>query len=391
MAGSQPNRSEHPLWAFATRVLIAVAIVAAAYFLWRMRFAMLTAFAAILLGVLLLALTNLLRRFVPIRHGWALGITVVLIVVLVAGMGWLVGSRVQSQFDELWRTLPQASQALEQRLGVQLPDEPAAPGSAGTPARGADEAQAATPGVAAVEQLLGATGTGASAGTGSVRSAVLSRLSGWLTSYGLTVVDALLGVILVVVAGVYLAIDPKFYHSGTVKLFPPAQHELAGETMSQIGETLRLWLIGKLISMAIIGALAGVGTWLIGLPAPLALGIFAGLTEFVPIIGPIVGAVPALLLAATEGTSTLLWTLLLFLGIQQVESNLVAPLVQERMVSVPPALFVLGVGVFGALFGLLGLILSGPLLVVSFVAVKKLWMRRALHEDTPLPTDGARG
>ncbi len=108
-----------------------------------------------------------------------------------------------------------------------------------------------------------------------------------------------------------------------------------------------------------------------------------------PILGPIVGAVPALLLSATDSASMILWTLLLFLGIQQIESNVVAPIVQERLISIPPALLVLGVGVFGGLFGLLGLVLAAPLLVVSFVAVKMLWMREALHETTDLPTDVA--
>jgi predicted PurR-regulated permease PerM len=390
MANPQPNGSEH-LWAFATRVLVAVAIASAVYLLWLMRFSVLTAFAAVLFSVLLLALSEQLRRVLPIAHGWALFITVSLIVGVIAAMALLVGTRVQSQFGELWRMLPEASQALEQRLGIELPTEAVAgQAAAGGPAEGPDaDAQRSAPGAPAVEQILEAGQTSASEGA-DVQSAVLSRLANWLTSYGLTIVDAILGVVLVVVAGVYLAVDPAKYHRGTVKLFPPSEHRVASETMSDIGQALRLWLVAKLISMSIIGALAGVGTWLLGLPSPLALGIFAGLTEFVPIVGPIIGAVPALLLAATESLSTVLWTLLLFLGIQQLESNIIAPLVEQRMVTIPPALLVLGVGVFGGLFGLLGLVLSGPLLVVVFVAVKKLWVREALNESTPMPTDVAR-
>ena len=397
MASPQPESSAHPLWSFAVRVLIVIAIAAAVYLLWQARFALLTAFAAVLLAVLLLALTDLLRRYVPIGHGWALGVTVVLLVALLVGLGWLVGSRVQSQFTELRQMLPEASQGLEQRLGLQLSGGSAAgeTAAAGTAPPAAAQ-QVSPPGGAVVEQMLDAAATGAAAdangggGAAGVRSAVLSRMTDWVTAYGLSVVDAILGIVLVVVAGVYLAIDPRHYHRGAVKLFPPTQHRLIGETLTGAGQTLRWWLLGKLVSMAIIGALAGVGTWLLGLPAPLALGIFAGLTEFVPIVGPIIGAVPALLLAATDGLTTTLWTLLLFLGIQQIESNLVAPLVQERMVTIPPALLVLGVGVFGGLFGLLGLALSGPLLVVSYYGVKKLWMREALEESTPLPTDAER-
>ena len=411
MVKPQPDRSDD-LWSFATRVLIAVAIAAAVYLLWLMRFSFLTAFAAVLFCVLLLALSEQLRRVLPVTNGWALFITVGLLVGVIAGMASLVGTQVQSQFGELWRMLPEASQSLEQRLGIELPTGSDAAATEATEARaGGDsegldaDARRSAPGAPAVEQILDAAQGGAAGGStagtaggttdgaarqGDVQSAVLTRLANWLTSYGLTIVDALLGILLVVVAGVYLAVDPAKYHRGTVKLFPPRHHQLVGETMSEIGRSLRLWLVAKLIAMSIIGTLAGVGTWLLGLPSPLALGIFAGMTEFVPIIGPIIGAVPALLLAATQGLDTVLWTLLLFLGIQQVESNVIAPLVEERMVTIPPALLVLGVGVFGGLFGLLGLVLSGPLLVVAYVAVKKLWVREALNESTTMPSDVAR-
>ncbi len=379
MASPHPSRSEHPLWSFATRVLVAVAIVAAAYLLWRVRFALLTAFAAVLLGVLLLGLADQIRRLVPIARGWALGLTVAAILALIGGFGWLVGSHVQSQFGELWRALPQAAMTIEQRWGIEVA-EGIEPGDAANATASDEMPASARPNASSTVSVDDVQG---------VRGALVSRLTGWLAAYGLSIVDAVVGVVLVVVAGVYLAADPGLYRRGTVKLFPPAKHPLVDETMVEIGETLQLWLLGKLISMVLIGALSGLGTWLLGLPTPLALGIFAGLTEFVPIIGPIVGAVPALLLAATDGLTTVLWTVLLFVGIQQIESNIIAPNVEGRMVKIPPALFVLGVGLFGGLFGMLGLILSGPLLAASFVGVKKLWLRKALDEDTTLPTEPA--
>jgi predicted PurR-regulated permease PerM len=341
-----------------------VTIAAAAWLLWQMRFALLTVFAAVLLGILLLALADLLRRLVPVSRGWALGTAVAAILALVLGFGWMVGSQVQRQFGELWRALPEAAMMIEQRWGIEVTD--------------------------GIEPSVGpATTAPTNVDARGVRSAVLSRLTGWLTAYGLSIFDALVGVVLVIVAAVYLAADPGLYRRGAVKLFAPPQHRLVDETLIEIGQTLRLWLLGKVISMILIGALSGIGTWLLGLPTPLALGIFAGLAEFVPIVGPIVGAIPALLLAATDDLSTVLWTLLLYLGIQQVESNIIAPNVEGRMVRIPPALFVLGVGFFGGIFGMLGLALSGPLLAASYVTVKKLWIREALDEDTRLPTDKA--
>lgn len=375
MTGIPTGTGAHPLWAFASRVLVAVAIAAAAYLLWQMRFPLLTVFAAVLVAVLLLALADLLRRLLPVPRGWALGVTVAAILGLVVVLGWLVGSQVQSQFGQLWRALPQAAVTIEQRWGIEVAEavEPSA-----------DERIAAPKGSTGVD-----TATAADAHAKAMRSAIISRLTGWLAAYGLSIFDAIVGFFLVVVAAVYLAVDPELYRRGAVMLFAPPEHRLIDETLVEIGQTLRLWLLGKLISMILIGALAGIGTSLLGLPTPLALGIFAGMTEFVPIIGPIVGAIPALLLAATQDVSTVLWTLLLYLGIQQIESNIIAPNVEGRMVTIPPALFVLGVGIFGALFGILGLVLSGPLLAASYVAVKKLWVREALDEETSLPTDAA--
>jgi predicted PurR-regulated permease PerM len=120
-------------------------------------------------------------------------------------------------------------------------------------------------------------------------------------------------------------------------------------------------------------------------PAALALALLAGLAEFVPLIGPIVAAIPALLIALSEGVQTALWTLLLYLAVQQVESNLIMPVVQHRVVSLPPAITLFAVVAFGLLFGSLGVLFATPLAVVLFVAVKKLWVSETLGEPTDLP------
>jgi predicted PurR-regulated permease PerM len=137
--------------------------------------------------------------------------------------------------------------------------------------------------------------------------------------------------------------------------------------------------------MMLVFVLTGLGLWAIGLPAALALALLAGLAEFVPLIGPVVAAIPALLIALAEGWQTALWTLLLYLAIQQVESNLIMPLVQHRVVSLPPAVALFAVVAFGLLFGSLGVLFATPLAVVIFVAVKKLWVRETLGEPTELP------
>ena len=121
------------------------------------------------------------------------------------------------------------------------------------------------------------------------------------------------------------------------------------------------------------------------MPSPFALGLIAGLLEFVPFIGPVLGALPAVLIASTVDGATVLWTVLLFAVIQQVESNIVFPLLGRRMVSLPPALALFAILAAGVVFGPLGLLFGFPLAVVAFVLVKKLYVRETLGEETPLP------
>jgi predicted PurR-regulated permease PerM len=109
------------------------------------------------------------------------------------------------------------------------------------------------------------------------------------------------------------------------------------------------------------------------------------LTEFIPLLGPFLGAIPALLVASTDSVSTVLWTAVAFIVVQQVESNLIQPLITRQSVSIPPAVLLFAVIIFGALFGTLGILFAAPLTVVSFVAVKMLYVRETLGEETSVP------
>ena len=357
---------------FLRRVLIVAAVVVLALALWRLVHAVLLVFAAVLVAVLLRGLAKFAQRYLPLNDRWALGLMgggLVLIVVLV---GWLIGGQVQAQVSQLAGRLPQAVQSLEQRLGTSLP-LPAilAPGAAQR-SPGGTEGDAGS----MMEQVARNPGQSAS---------IVANMLGGVARFGAVLLDGLAGLVLALLGGVYLAAEPGLYRRGLVKLFPPSQHGRVEGTLRTSGEALWLWLGGQLISMILVGMLIGLGAWLIGLPAPLALGLFAGITEFVPIIGPWLGAVPGLLLALSQGTDALLWTMGLYLIVQQAESNLIAPLVQQRMVDLPPAVLLFSVVVTGALFGPLGVALAGPLTVVAYVAVKKLYVRETLGEATPVP------
>ena len=342
------------------RLVMQVALAAAGVFVllflaWRIREALLLAFAAVVVAVFLDAAMRPLQRRAGLSRGLALAAVGLALLLLIAGFAWLLGAQIRAQVSSLTGQLPDSIRALEDTLGVQL-------------------------------LPTGNSGQGGG-GLSGIASAV-QHLFGSLASLGSSLAGALSALVVVVVGGFFFAADPGLYRKGVVKLFPPVRHAQVDDALVAAGEALRLWLLAELIAMTLIGVLIGLGAWLIGLPAPLALGLFAALTEFVPTIGPVIGAVPALLLSLTQGGTVLLWTLLLFLGVQQLESNVITPMVQRRMVSMPPALLLFAVLAFGLVFWLVGVIIAAPLTVVLYVLVKKLYVRRTLGEPTEVPGEG---
>jgi predicted PurR-regulated permease PerM len=298
--------------------------------------------------VILRALADVIAHYVPATKRWSLAIAGLVILAGLALALFLFGRQMRAQLGELARVLPPAVEYVLGEFGVDTRN--------------------------LREQLPNMLGSG-------LPQEIIRRAA----SFGLTLLGAIGNLLLVIVAGVFLAADPALYRLGLIKLFPPSQHERVEGAVDASGVALRLWLKGQLIAMALVGALTGTALWMIGLPSPLALGLIAALGEFVPFIGPILAALPALVIAGSQSTEMLLWTTGAFVVIQQVESNLIAPLVQHRTVELPPVLSLFAVLAFGVVFGPVGLLLAVPLLVVAYVLVKKLYVRETLGEETPVP------
>ncbi len=341
---------------FLRRVLITLAVLALALLLWTARDALLLVFAAVLVAVLLVTAARPLRRYLGLSRGWALLLAGGLIAAVVLLVLLLVGSEIQSQIGILGARLPEAVDAFERRFGVEVP----VLGEGGAPPA----------------EVRGAAQQAASLASDLARQAA---------STGAMLLSALSALVLAVVGGCYLAADPGIYRRGLVKLLPISQQQRVGAALVASGRALRLWLRAQLIGMVMVGLLVGLGAWAIGLPAPLALGLVAALAEFVPLIGPVAAAVPGLLLALGQGTETVLWTLALYTLVQQIESNMLMPVLGEKMVQVPPALLLFAVVAAGAVLGLGGVLLAAPLTVVGFVLVSKLYVRETLGEEAVVP------
>lgn len=211
---------------------------------------------------------------------------------------------------------------------------------------------------------------------GSGRAA-LSRATGVLSG----LLGGLASIVIVVFVGLYGAVEPGLYKKGFLHLVPIAKRKRVSEVFDEINETLRWWLIGKLISMGIIGVMTTLGLWLMDVPLALILGIIAALLTFIPNVGPLLSAVPAVLLGLTESPERALYIALLYIGIQTVESYLITPLIQRKTIQLPPGLTLSSQVLLGVLFSGVGVALATPLTAVAIVATKRLYVEDALGED----------
>lgn len=178
----------------------------------------------------------------------------------------------------------------------------------------------------------------------------------------------------------YVALDPEVYRRGILWLIPSHHEAVATLTMTRISITLQWWMLGRLASMLAVGLLTSLGMWLIGMPAPLALGALAGLLSFVPNIGPIVAALPGLLLAFPDGPWMFFSALGVYVVAQIVESNLITPLVDQYTVTTPPAMLIFTQVIMGVLAGGWGVVISTPLLVVAIVLTQQLYVRGYINK-----------
>ena len=345
MAGKGADSSEHQ---FIRRVLIVLALTSLVLLAWYLRTLLLMIFGAVVVATIFRALADRICKVTGWSNGLATVLSILLVLGTMLGLIALFGTHVVQQVQTLRDTLPTAWKQVEIRFGEyglgehikRLAESVRAPGGSS-----------------------------------------FSAFGRTILSIGSGVAD----VLVVVVAGIFLATQPRFYLTGALKLIPPGKRHLSIEAMTESETALRLWLRGQLIAMIVVGLLTGIGLWALGMPSAMTLGLLAGVLEFVPFAGPIIAAVPAILLALAVSPDLAIWVLLLYLAVQQFEGYVLTPLVQQYAVDLPGVVLLFSLIAFGALFGTLGVILAAPLTVVCYVLVKRLYVIETLHTPTPIP------
>ena len=318
-------------------------------------------FGSVLVAVILRSIADPLVRRTRMNDGVATLVAVLVVIASITGIATFFGQTIAAQASGLVEQVPYAWAMLRAEV-------------------------AASP---FGDQILNAAGSIlGQAGKALViaQRIALSTLSGVTT------------LVLVAVAGIFLAMQPVAAREGVLSMFPKARRARLREVLNACGKALKGWLRAQVISMLVVGGLVGIGLWIIGVPSPVALGLLTGLAQFVPVVGPIVSAVPALLVAATGGSHMTLMTLALYVGVSQLEANLITPLVQRNVAALPIVMGIFAVVGIGSLFGPLGVLFATPLALVIYTIVTMLSRQDVLHDEDalapgqtrPAPAGGAK-
>jgi predicted PurR-regulated permease PerM len=306
-------------------ILVAVLVLAVDIFL--------AAFGGILFAVLLRAGANLLVRYTPVPEGWGYTALLLLIAALLVVGGLLLAPLVQEQVERATEQVPVIVERVEAYLqqrdwGRQV----------------LERVQGGEEGDGIAEDAIGATGD------------VLGAFTDWFY-YFLTAFFV----------GLFAAAKPRLYVEGTAALFPLRKRERVLELFEELGFTLRWWLAGQAVAMILIGVSTWLVLWAFDVPLAIPLGVVVGLLGFIPYIGPIIGLVPVAIVAGTQGVDILFYVVGAYSLVQLVEGYVITPLIQHRMVYLPPVFTIITQIVLGTLLGVLGFILATPLAAVILV------------------------
>jgi predicted PurR-regulated permease PerM len=334
--------------AFVRRALIVIGLAALALLVWQLRIVLVLLFGAVVIATIVRAIAAPFTKWLKVPAGPAVLIAVLLIFALLGAIGWMLSRQIAVQTEALTATLPTAFARVDQWLAGFGLDHPMR---------------------AWLIQLHSNGGT------------LVSRFGGWLS----TASNGVANFLIVLFGGIFLAAQPRFYLTGAIKLVPPARRDLIAEAMRESERALRLWLKGQVIAMTIIGAMTALGLWLLGIDSWLVLGLLAGIFEFIPFAGPILAAIPAVLIALVQSPELALWTALMYVFVQHFEAYLIQPLVQQYAVEVPAVVLLFSLLAFAVLFGVIGVLFAAPLTVVTYVLVKRLYVIEALDTPTPIP------
>lgn len=331
------NRKE-----FQRRVWITVGIVAlVVVVVWILK-AVISVLLLILAGALIAlyfrGFSGLICRKTGLSEKISLPLAIIGSLLLLAGFIWLTGTRLQQQTAQLSQSMPATIQEVKDRLN-QSP---------------------------LGQQVLQQVSSKRSM---EKTRAVVQRF--FSTTFG-----ALGDIYVVLFLGLFFTAGPGVYVKGILKLIPPAARPRADKVVTHIGSSLTKWLKGKLFAMLVVAVLTLIGLLFLGMPMAFVLALIAGLLNFIPNFGPLIAMIPAVGIGLLQSPTTALLVAGLYILVQVLESNVITPQIQKRLVEIPPALIIIAQLLMGVLTGGWGLILATPVVLIVIVLVQDLWIKR---------------
>ena len=357
--------------------------------LWHTRNLVLTVFLGVLFALAVSSGADRLERY-RIPRGLAAPLLVLAFLGILGAFGTWVGPTLRTQTRELKTKLPEALEKLEawvqSRGGGVIAtitglDENGAPRE---PRVSGDSITVVVP--------------GPDGESSSLRDRLLAQLGG-ATRFFLPVLTSTLavvaGLVLILFLAIYLAIDPGLYRRGLLRLVPPRSRSKADKTLTAIAVTLRKWLVTQLIAMVVIGVVTTIALLALNIRAAVPLGILAGLLEFVPTLGPILSALPAIAMGFVDSPEKALAVTIAYVAIQFLENHLLIPILMKEGIDIPPALTIVMQALMAIVFGFLGLLVAVPLLATIMIAFRTLSGEETLEPPVavaaPVPTPAEAG
>ena len=298
---------------------------------------LLMAFSGVLIAVYFQGLAEFLQKKLKLNRKGAFITSVIGTLLFIVLLTWLIGATIQQQASELRNALPNTLHTVREKFSHSTIGQKIITYSSGENS----------------QKLLETMST-------------LFR-----SSFG---VAGELYVILFF--GIYFSVDPTLYQKGILSFFPKSKKNTGEIILRRIGEALKGWIKSNLIATVLISMLLAASLALAGLPVTIVLGLFAGILEIIPNFGPIIAMIPGLLLAITISTKTAIIVALIYTVCQTIVGGFVKPLIEKKIINLPPAVTFLSQLIMGILSGVLGIILAVPILCIIIILTDELYIKK---------------
>lgn len=354
-SGAPPERPMHAGDIYRAAIAI-IATLILFQLLWSARILVLTAFLGVLFGLSAARATDRVVARTKLNRNIAAAVVVLGTLLVLVGIFAWTGPTLVEQSQDLRTKLPEAATKLEVWLAGRMPD------------------------------LLNTIAPPTADGSSRIVAAVTKHAPA-LTNFAFGILQSTLvvaaGVVMVVFLALYIAADPGVYRRGALLLVPVAKRDRVASLLTALGSTLRTWFATQLIAMVVIGIVTTILLAVLGVRAALPLGVIAGIFEFIPNVGPMLAAIPAVLMGFVDSPQKALLVVGVYWGIQFLENNLVIPYLMKEQLDLPPALTLIAQVVMAFVFGFLGLFVAIPMLAAVVVVMRTFWVE---DDVPPLPT-----